>query len=102
MTPSIETIQRLCAREFGVSVMDILSRRRPAPAVRARHTAMYLARHLTRCSFPEIGRMFGDRDHTTVMHGVASIERRILADVKFGGRVETLSRCLDLPDGRAA
>lgn len=70
MTPSIDTIKRLTAAEFGVSVRDLESARRDRPTLRARWTAMLLARRYTSHSSPVIGRAFGDRDHTTVLHAV--------------------------------
>src|SRR5690606_7018788 len=69
----IEDIQKLVASRYNVSRSDILSARRPAAVVRPRQIAMYLSRVLTLRSLPEIGRRFGGRDHTTVLHAVRKI-----------------------------
>ena len=71
----IEDIQRVVARQYNVSRSDLLSSRRTANVVRPRQVAMYLAKTLTLRSLPEIGRRFGGRDHTTVLHAVRKIER---------------------------
>ena len=70
----IEDIQRVVARQYNVSRADLLSSRRTANVVRPRQVAMYLAKILTLRSLPEIGRRFGGRDHTTVLHAVRKIE----------------------------
>jgi chromosomal replication initiator protein len=70
----IEDIQRVVARQYNVSRADLLSSRRTANVVRPRQVAMYLAKVLTLRSLPEIGRRFGGRDHTTVLHAVRKIE----------------------------
>ena len=70
----IEDIQRIVARQYNVSRSDLLSSRRTANVVRPRQVAMYLAKTLTLRSLPEIGRRFGGRDHTTVLHAVRKIE----------------------------
>ena len=70
----IEDIQRIVARHYNVSRSDLLSSRRTANVVRPRQIAMYLAKTLTLRSLPEIGRRFGGRDHTTVLHAVRKIE----------------------------
>lgn len=70
----IKRIQHIVADHFGVPVIDMVSQRRTASVVRPRQIAMYLSRLLTLRSLPEIGRRFGGRDHTTVMHGVRKIE----------------------------
>ena len=70
----IEDIQRVVARQYNVSRADLLSSRRTANVVRPRQIAMYLAKTLTLRSLPEIGRRFGGRDHTTVLHAVRKIE----------------------------
>ena len=69
----IEAIQKLVTSRFNVSRADILSSRRTATVVRPRQIAMYLSKLLTPRSLPEIGRRFGGRDHTTVLHAVRKI-----------------------------
>ncbi|MCB8829719.1 chromosomal replication initiator protein DnaA, partial [Escherichia coli] len=70
----IEEIQRIVARHYNVSKQDLLSNRRTRTIVKPRQIAMYLAKMLTPRSLPEIGRRFGGRDHTTVLHAVRKIE----------------------------
>ena len=70
----IEDIQKLVASHYSVSRADILSSRRTAAVVKPRQVAMFLAKMLTLRSLPEIGRRFGGRDHTTVLHAVRKIE----------------------------
>lgn len=76
MTPSIDQIQRAVAARYKVSRVDILSRRRDWQSTYARHVAMWIARHETLCSFPEIARAF-HKDHTTVLYAVERVERLI-------------------------
>jgi hypothetical protein len=71
--PRIEEIQIAVAKHYGVKRLDILSDRRTANVVRPRQMAMYLCKELTMRSLPEIGRRFGGRDHTTVLHAVRKI-----------------------------
>lgn len=78
--PKIELIQQVVARNFGVSKLDMISQRRTRDVVRPRQIAMYLAKTLTGKSFQEIGRCFGGRDHTTVIHAVTKIENRLTFD----------------------
>lgn len=72
--PRIEEIQAACGRHYGVKFYDMISDRRTANLVRARQVGFYLCRELTLRSLPEIGRRFGYRDHTTVLHGIRRIE----------------------------
>lgn len=67
-------IQMATARYYNVTRADMLSHRRTNTVVKPRQIAMYLCKILTMKSLPEIGRMFGDRDHTTVLHAVRKIE----------------------------
>ena len=90
----IEDIQRLVANHYNVSRADILSSRRTANVVRPRQIAMFLAKSLTLRSLPEIGRRFGGRDHTTVLHAVRKIEGMVNADTELAGEIEHLKRML--------
>lgn len=87
---SIRNIQRACAQEFGVEVRDILSSRRTAKVVLPRMVAVYLSRHMTGKSMPEIGRRFGGRDHTTALHSIRKIAAMIDADPVFASRVQSI------------
>ncbi len=91
----IENIQRMVATCFpGVDVNDIRSQRRTAKIVRPRQIAMYLAKMNTGRSLPEIGRRFGGRDHTTVLHAVRKIERLRLTDGKLNAELEAIEALL--------
>lgn len=90
----IEDIQKLVASRYNVSRSDILSERRTAAVVKPRQIAMYLAKILTLRSLPEIGRRFGGRDHTTVLHAVRKIEKALHEDTALSDEVELLKRML--------
>lgn len=90
----IEEIQRIVARQFNVSRNDLLSNRRTRNIVRPRQIAMYLAKTMTPRSLPEIGRRFGGRDHTTVLHAVRKIESLTAEDQKLAREVELLKRLI--------
>ena len=90
----IEDIQRIVARQYNVSRSDLLSSRRTANVVRPRQVAMYLAKTLTLRSLPEIGRRFGGRDHTTVLHAVRKIEGLVGNDMALAEEIEILKRQL--------
>jgi chromosomal replication initiator protein len=91
----IEDIQRIVARHFNVSKADLLSSRRTRTIVRPRQIAMYLSKTLTPRSLPEIGRRFGGRDHTTVLHAVRKIEELMEGDRAFADEVELLKRQIE-------
>jgi chromosomal replication initiator protein len=91
----IEDIQRVVARHYNVSKADLLSSRRTRTIVRPRQIAMYLAKVLTPRSLPEIGRRFGGRDHTTVLHAVRKIEGMIEGDKSLAEEIELLKRMID-------
>jgi len=90
----IEDIQKLVATRYNVSRADILSERRTAAVVKPRQIAMYLSKALTPRSLPEIGRRFGGRDHTTVLHAVRKIEKAISEDRSLHEEVDLLKRML--------
>jgi chromosomal replication initiator protein len=90
----IEDIQRVVARQYNVSRSELLCSRRTANVVRPRQLAMYLAKVLTLRSLPEIGRRFGGRDHTTVLHAVRKIEARTSNDPALAEEIEVLKRQL--------
>jgi chromosomal replication initiator protein len=90
----VEDILRIVAKHFGVTRSDLLSSRRTANVVRPRQIAMYLAKTLTLRSLPEIGRRFGGRDHTTVLHAVRKIDANVAADKALAEEVEVLKRLL--------
>jgi len=90
----IEDIQKLVATHYSVSRADILSSRRTAVVVKPRQVAMFLAKTLTMRSLPEIGRRFGGRDHTTVLHAVRKIEALSANDASLREEIELLKRML--------
>ncbi|MDP2205239.1 MAG: chromosomal replication initiator protein DnaA [Alphaproteobacteria bacterium] len=89
---TIEDIQRRVADHYNLRMTDILSPRRARPVARPRQVAMYLAKALTEHSLPEIGRKFGGRDHTTIIHGVRKIEELLLTDRQLAADIETLKQ----------
>ncbi len=92
---SIAEIQRHVAEYFNVRLSDLLSARRARAVARPRQVAMYLAKQLTSRSLPEIGRKFGGRDHTTVMHAVRRIEELRETDSGLDQDIENLRRTLE-------
>lgn len=90
----IEDIQKLVANRYNVSRSDIISERRTAAIVKPRQIAMYLSKVLTLRSLPEIGRRFGGRDHTTVLHAVRKIDKLIAQDDTLNDEVELLKKIL--------
>jgi chromosomal replication initiator protein len=91
----IEDILRIVSRHFAVSKQDILSQRRHRSVVRPRQIGMYLAKHLTSRSLPEIGRRFGDRDHTTVLHAIRKIDKEVGENVRLKDEIDELKRQLN-------
>jgi chromosomal replication initiator protein len=91
---TIADIQRVVAEEWRLPLMEMRSDRRSARVARPRMVAMFLARHHTLCSLPQIGREFGDRDHTTVMHALARVPELMAADAEFAARVEAARRAV--------
>jgi len=92
---TIEEIQKRVAEHFNVRVADMHSARRARAVARPRQVAMYLSKQLTARSLPEIGRKFGGRDHTTVMHAVRKVEELKTIDGSFAEDVELLRRMLE-------
>jgi chromosomal replication initiator protein len=92
---TIEEIQRRVAEHFNMKLADMHSERRARAVARPRQVAMYLSKQLTTRSLPEIGRKFGNRDHTTVMHAVRKIEELCAIDAGFSEDVELLRRMLE-------
>jgi chromosomal replication initiator protein len=91
---TIDEIQRKVAEHFSLQLQDMHSSRRSRNVARPRQIAMYLCKKLTPRSLPEIGRKFGGRDHTTVMHAVRKVDELITSDISFADEVKTLTRKL--------
>ncbi|NHO31713.1 chromosomal replication initiator protein DnaA [Acetobacter sp. LMG 1636] len=92
---TIEEIQRKVAEHWNIRLTDMSSARRARAVARPRQVAMYLAKQLTSRSLPEIGRKFGNRDHTTVMHAVSRITELMERDTAFAEDVELMRRMLE-------
>ncbi len=90
----VEDILRIVSRHFAVSRADILSDRRHRSVVRPRQIGMYLAKQLTSRSLPEIGRRFGNRDHTTVLHAIRKIDKELGDNPRLKDEIEDLKRQL--------
>ena len=92
---TIEEIQRRVAEHYNIRLSDMSSARRARAVARPRQVAMFLAKQLTSRSLPEIGRKFGNRDHTTVMHAVSRVAELMDRDAAFAEDVELLRRMLE-------
>jgi chromosomal replication initiator protein len=92
---SIDDIQRKVAEFYNLRMSDMLSARRSRAVARPRQIAMYLSKQLTPRSLPEIGRRFGGRDHTTVMHAVKKIEELRSTDSTLSEDIDLLRRMLE-------
>lgn len=88
--PKIEDIVRAVCAHTGIAKHELTSARRNGPVAAARHLAYYLCRRLTEKSLPEIGRRIGNRDHTTILHGVRRTEHRMLTDERLNASIEML------------
>ena len=92
---TIEEIQKKVSEHWNIRLTDMSSARRAREVARPRQVAMYLAKQLTSRSLPEIGRKFGNRDHTTVMHAVARVAELMERDAAFAEDVELMRRMLE-------
>ena len=91
---TVDDIQKATAEHYGLKQQDLLCERRTRAVARPRHVAMYLAKSLTTRSYPDIGRRFGGRDHTTVLHAVKRIETLKGEDAALAADIEALTRKL--------
>ncbi|WP_323760673.1 chromosomal replication initiator protein DnaA [Maricaulis sp.] len=89
---TVDEIQKVVATHFGITTADICSKRRTQVVVRPRHIAMYLAKTLTTRSLPDIGRRFGGRDHSTVIHAVSKVTAMIDAGDPVADEIDALTR----------
>jgi chromosomal replication initiator protein len=92
---TIQEIQKRVSEHWNIRVSEMSSARRSRNIARPRQVAMFLAKQLTSKSLPDIGRHFGDRDHTTVMHAVSKVTELCAADPAFAEDVELLRRMLE-------
>jgi chromosomal replication initiator protein len=93
-TLSVEDIQRAVCQHFHLRTSDLTSKDRHKTVAFARHVAMYLCKQRLKCSFPELGRAFGNRDHTTVMSAVRKIEAQREDDPNVRAHLEAIERKL--------
>jgi len=91
---TIEEIQRRVAEHYNIRLSDMIGPKRVRTIARPRQIAMFLAKELTSRSLPEIGRRFGGRDHTTIIHGVRKVEELRSSDPQFAEDVDLLRRLL--------
>nr|WP_244814759.1 chromosomal replication initiator protein DnaA [Caballeronia sp. Lep1P3] len=91
---SVENIQKTVADFYNIKVADMYSKKRPANIARPRQIAMYLAKELTQKSLPEIGELFGGRDHTTVLHAVRKIAAERGNDAQLNHELHVLEQTL--------
>jgi chromosomal replication initiator protein len=91
---SVEDVQRVVCHHFKLRSGDLLSKDRHKSIAFARHVAMYLCKQRLKCSFPELGRAFGNRDHTTVMSAVRKVEHLRGSDPEVRAHIEALERKL--------
>ncbi|WP_084861614.1 chromosomal replication initiator protein DnaA [Salibaculum halophilum] len=91
---TIEEIQRKVSEHYAIRLSDMLGPRRPRNLARPRQIAMWLCKNMTSRSLPEIGRKFGKRDHTTIMHGIRKIEELRQTDSQVADDLELLQRAL--------
>jgi chromosomal replication initiator protein len=91
---SVENIQKTVADFYSIKVADMYSKKRPANIARPRQIAMYLAKELTQKSLPEIGELFGGRDHTTVLHAVRKIADERGKDAQLNHELHVLEQTL--------
>ncbi|MGY6550069.1 MAG: chromosomal replication initiator protein DnaA [Roseinatronobacter sp.] len=92
---TVEEIQRKVAEHFNIRLSDMLGPKRVRTIARPRQIAMYLSKELTTRSLPEIGRRFGGRDHTTILHGVRKVEEMRATDSQLNEDIELLRRLLE-------
>ena len=92
---TVEEIQRKVSEHYNIRLSDMIGPKRVRTYARPRQVAMYLSKNMTSRSLPEIGRRFGGRDHTTVMHGVKRIEELKLQDGQIAEDLELLRRALE-------
>jgi chromosomal replication initiator protein len=92
---TIEAIQRAVAEQFGMRVAELKQKNNSRPVVVPRQIAMYLAKQMTEASLPEIGRQFGGKHHTTVMHSISKIDEQRRADKNLNSTINRLQETLN-------
>jgi chromosomal replication initiator protein len=88
---TVAYIQRIVARHYDIPLAEMTSARRQRDIARPRQEAMYLAHRFTGKSLPNLGRHFGNRDHTTILHGIRSVKERIKTNSRYAAMIEMLA-----------
>jgi chromosomal replication initiator protein len=96
---SVEEIQQRVAEGFGISRAELVGSSRAATPLRARQVAIFLTRELTDLSLPQIGRLYGGRDHTTILNSLRRVEAGLAADADLAERVQNLRGAIHNPAG---
>jgi len=91
-TITVETVQKVVADHFNISISDIKGKKHEKKIAIPRHIAVYISRNLTEYSFPELGNEFGGRDHTTIMHSYEKVEEQIKTDTSLNSTIQQLIR----------
>jgi hypothetical protein len=91
---SVQRIIKIVAKEYDVTYNDILSERRTKDVVLPRHIAAFFVKEMTPCTLPLIGRRFGNRDHSTILHAIRKITAWVERDPEFAARVEYIRSLL--------
>ncbi len=91
---TVEEIQKTVAHHFNIKISDLKSKKRLQALVLPRQIAMYLSRKLTECSFPEIGEKFGGKDHSTIIHAIKKIEKKISENDNLDRTVNSINNAL--------
>ncbi len=99
---TVEEIQQRVAVDFGISRAELVGSTRAATPVRARQVAIFLTRELTDLSLPQIGRLYGGRDHSTVLNSVRRVEAGVAEDPTLAGRVDELRSAIHNPTSNSA
>jgi len=92
---TVEEIQKVVAQHFNIKISDLKSAKRLKALVLPRQVAMYIARQLTSCSYPEIGEKFGGKDHSTIIHAIKKIEKKLEEDMQLSATVNSLRQTLE-------
>jgi len=85
----------MVAQHFNIKISDLKSAKRLKALVLPRQVAMYIARQLTSCSYPEIGEKFGGKDHSTIIHATKKIENKIKEDMQLNSTISSLRQSLE-------
>jgi chromosomal replication initiator protein len=92
---TVEEIQKVVAHYFNIKISDLKSAKRLKALVLPRQVAMYIARQLTSCSYPEIGEKFGGKDHSTIIHAIKKIDKKIEEDMQLSSTINSLRQTLE-------